>query len=222
MEQRHPRGPEIFTCFKTTDPIVRRGPNAAALDLVTYSTVISDVPGTMERYQVHISLLISLGIVCWNSSLRLDLTDDIFATYPIKTFFPNYLYYKNFLPIIPSSSNIDLSNLDLNWVDFGATYINLHFSHAHYKLFLRSVGVCDWILPSLEITHQIYEGCHLLLDSHPELFDLARFLTVLNLHKILGFAWAKQQHILDVHKLVGSHETCSVICGHSCNPEAFL
>ena len=87
---------------------------------------------------------------------------------------------------------------------------------------MRPFDVCDFLMPPLDITHPIDEGYHLLLDSHPKRFDLERLISIVNIHDISGFSWAKQQRILNVHKLVGLQETCRAICGHSQDLEAYL
>ena len=44
-------------------------------------------------------------------------------------------------------------------------------------------------MPSLKVMHPVYKGCYLILDIHPELVGLAVFLSVVNMHEVLVFAW---------------------------------
>ena len=77
-------------------------------------------------------------------------------------------------------------------------------------------------MPSLNVTHPVYEGSYLILDSHTELVGLAFFLPVVNLHEVLGDTQSKQQYIFYGNELVGFYKPCSAICGHARNLEAIL
>ena len=83
-------------------------------------------------------------------------------------------------------------------------------------------GIYDRLPTLLDITYPADEVYYLLLDSHHKLVGLAFFLSVVNLHEVLGFDRSKQQHILYDNKLVGFHKMCSASCGHARDLEAFL
>ena len=86
MDQCQTRGPDIFVLFKIPYTVVRCYTDAAVLNIVPHSTVIGAVPGTVESYQVDQPLFVRLVIACCNQSSRIDLTDDVFETYPINTY----------------------------------------------------------------------------------------------------------------------------------------
>ena len=175
------------------------------MNLMPYSAVIGAVPGTMEQYQLYQPILIHIGIVCCNPLSRLDSVDYLFVEYPINTCCTPHIFDKPLFPIIPSTSIIDISHLDLKWVGSGKAYLNLQFLHAQHKLWLRPVGEFDCLLPSLDVTNPIDAEFHIHLDSHTKLVGLARFLDVVNSHKLVVF-----------------HETLSDICGHAHDLESFL
>ena len=60
------------------------------------------------------------------------------------------------------------------------------------------------------------------MDSHPELVGLVCFMSILNIHEVLGLDREKQQHIFDGHELVVLHKICSASCGNYRDIDASL
>ena len=136
MDERQPHFPAIFVCLELPYPVVCYIPNAAVLYFVLHNAVIRVIPENMERYRVDQPLFICLGVACCYPSSRLDLAVDVFPAYPINPCCTPHFCDKPLLPTIQYPSNINLSHLDLNWVSFGAAYLNLYFLHTQHELSL--------------------------------------------------------------------------------------